>query len=63
MGALEALIKYWKDKYSPAELVEHIGISMDDLLYILEDWVEENLNDFKEDVELIFGYGDVDGGN
>ena len=56
---MEALIKYWNDKFSPAELVEHINISMDDLLYILEDsgWVHANVDDFKEDFENIYDIG------
>ena len=56
---MEALIKYWNDKFSPAELVEHINISMDDLLYILEDsgWVRTNFDDFREDFENIYDIG------
>jgi len=56
---MEALIKYWNDKFSPAELVEHINITMDDLLYILEDsgWVHANLDDFREDFENIYDIG------
>lgn len=60
---MDALIKYWEDKYTPAELVEHLGISMDDLLFCLTDWCEEHLNDFREDVETIFGYGEQSDNN
>ena len=58
---MEALIKYWGDKFSPEELVEHIGISMQDLLWILEDsgWVRVNFDSFKEDFEQIY---EIDGG-
>lgn len=55
---MEALRNYWNDKYTPAELVEHIGISMEDLLFCLEDYIDENLNQFKDDVEEIFGYSE-----
>jgi hypothetical protein len=58
---MEALIKYWNDKFSPEELIEHIGISMEDLLYVLQDsgWVESNLNEFRTDCETIYGVGGV----
>ena len=53
---MEALIKYWSDTYTPEELVEHIGISMQDLLYILEEsgWVRSNMDDFEEDFKQIY---------
>ena len=56
---MEALIKYWNDKFTPEELVEHIGISMQDLLWILEDsgWVRNNFDEFKEDFEYIYEIG------
>ncbi len=53
---MDALLTYWKDKYSPAELVEHMDISMDDLLFCLLDFIEENINDYREDIEEIYGY-------
>ena len=55
---MDALYQYWKDKYSPAELIEHIDIDMDDLLFLLQDYVEENLDDYRADIEEIFGYAD-----
>ena len=53
---MEALIKYWGDKFTPEELVEHIGISMQDLLYILEEsgWARANIDDFEEDFKQIY---------
>lgn len=53
---MDTLEQYWKDKFSPAELVEHIGISMEDLLFCIGDWVEENLDQFRDDIEEIYGY-------
>ena len=57
---MEALIKYWGDRFTPEELIEHIGISMQDLLYILEEsgWVRCNADDFQEDFENIYKVGD-----
>lgn len=55
---MDALLKYWTDKYSPSELIDHVGISMEDLQFCLMNWFEEHLDDFKEDVETIFGYGE-----
>jgi hypothetical protein len=33
---------------------------MDDLLWLLTDWLEEHTNDFQEDYELIFDTGVVE---
>ena len=55
----DALTRHWKDKYTPEELVEHINISMDDLMFCLLDWIEEHTEDFQEDYENIFGYGEL----
>ena len=59
---MEALIKYWGDRFTPEELVEHIGISLQDLLYILEEsgWVRCNMDEFQEDFEKIYQIGGVD---
>jgi hypothetical protein len=58
---MEALIKYWGDKFTPEELIEHIGISMQDLLYILEEsgWARCNIDDFKADFEQIYQVGET----
>lgn len=56
LNDMEALLKFWEDKYTPAELVEHLDISMEDLLYILTDYIEENLDKYREDIETIYGY-------
>lgn len=55
---MEALIQYWKDRYTPEELVQHLNIPMDDLTYLLADWIRDNLDKFREDVEFIYGIGD-----
>jgi hypothetical protein len=57
---MDALKLYFKDKYTSTELVEHIDISMDDLLWILTDWLEEHTEDFQKDYEVIFNMGDID---
>jgi hypothetical protein len=58
---MEALLKYWSDRFTPEELVEHIEISMQDLLWILEDsgWVRTNADNFKEDFERIYEIGGI----
>ena len=59
---MDALIKYWGDRFTPEELVEHIGMSMQDLLWILKDtgWIRANMDNFREDFEKIYEIGDDD---
>lgn len=57
---MEAILKYWSDRFTPEELIDHIGISMEDLLWILDEsgWVEANLDCFREDFEKIYQVGE-----
>ena len=49
----DELIEYYRDKYESAELVEHLGIPIDDLLILIEDWIDENPNAIEADLEYI----------
>lgn len=51
---MEALIKYYMDRFTPEELVEHIDIPMRDLTDCLYYWLSENREKFREDFELIY---------
>lgn len=51
---MEALIKFYIDRFTPEELVEHIGISMEELTDCLFHWLADNRERFREDFETIY---------
>jgi hypothetical protein len=51
---MEALYKYFIDRYTPAELVEHIDVPMEVLVDALSNWLAENRENFQEDFEYIY---------
>lgn len=54
----EHLMDTFKDKYTPSEFVEQLGIGMDDLLFYLRDYFEDTSNlmdNFNEDMEQYYG--------
>jgi len=53
---LNDLMEYYRDRYDPAELVEHLDITIDDLLDALVGWFENNEDKVQEDLEHITGY-------
>jgi hypothetical protein len=60
---LEALLRYYSDRFEPTELVEHLDIDIEDLLGCLEDWIKYKMNmenAFQEDLEHITTYGEED---
>ena len=50
---LSKLLEYYKDRYDPAELVEHLDMSIEDLLSCIESWLEEDHEVVQEDLEHI----------
>jgi hypothetical protein len=54
------LYTYYTDKYDSAELVEHLGICVDELLVLLEDWILENPESIEEDLEYLTNFKDGD---
>ena len=59
--ALDGLIEYYRDRFEPSELIEHLGISFDDLQEFLEDWISENTDAIMEDLEHITDTGEANG--
>jgi len=54
--ALSALMEYYKDCYDPAELVEHLDISIEDLLDALVGWFDNNEDLLQDDLEIITNF-------
>lgn len=51
---MEALFKYYIDRFTPTELVEHIDVPMEVLVDALSNWLSENRENFQEDFEFIY---------
>jgi hypothetical protein len=55
---LNGLIEYYKDRYDPAELVDHLNIPLDDLITFVEEWIKDNQQNetVQEDLEHITNF-------
>jgi hypothetical protein len=49
-------MEYYKDRYDPAELVEHLDISIEDLLDALVGWFDNNEDLLQDDLEIITNF-------
>jgi len=54
MNLYEKLIDIWKDRYSPPEFVEHIGIDIEELVQELYPWLLDNADQFADEIEETF---------
>ena len=55
---IEDIRNILRDKYTPAELVEQLGISMEDLLYYLQEYFEDSASAhslIQEEYEELYG--------